>query len=538
MRIGGLASGMDIDSLVRDLMRAERMPLNKLTQKKQILEWQRDDYRGMNKLLKELDTLIFDGIDRQAQLQKLSATSTNESVVLAVAKPGATTSTTDITVNNLAKKASWVSDNKITNDLGEAVDSSKLLKDVTFKAADGTTYNFTDPIMLKLDVTQPDGTTKTGVEITIDPSTDSLSGAIKKLNSSGLDVSAFYDDAQQKMVISSNQTGSGSALKVSDPDPTVVDNQVTVDFFNALGFSKAAEGSEITVDDGTANDNAGKTLGQDASFTIDGFTTTRKTNTFTINDVTYTLKQAGSATVSVQQDTDSILDTIVSFVDKYNEVIEKINEKMTEERFRDYKPLSSQEKESMSEKEIELWEERAKSGHLRNDSILSGGLSQMRMDLYAKVGGINPTTGGDRPDQLAEIGITTSSNYGDRGKLIINEAKLRQAIQNDSEAVYEMFNGTSDATYETKGIARRLRDSIDNTMDSIELKAGNVLKTNQQFTLGRQLTSVDKQIESFEDRLIQVEDRYWRQFTAMEKMIQQANSQSTYLMQQFGGGMM
>ena len=65
-RIGGLASGMDIDTLVSDLMKAERLPLDKLTQKKQILEWQRDDYRSMNTLLSDFDKYIlkyfFEGI--------------------------------------------------------------------------------------------------------------------------------------------------------------------------------------------------------------------------------------------------------------------------------------------------------------------------------------------------------------------------------------------------------------------------------------------------------------------------------------------
>ena len=70
MRIGGLASGMDIDQLVGDLMKAERMPLDKLTQKKQYLEWQRDDYREMNKSLLELDTLIFDGVFKQGSYAK------------------------------------------------------------------------------------------------------------------------------------------------------------------------------------------------------------------------------------------------------------------------------------------------------------------------------------------------------------------------------------------------------------------------------------------------------------------------------------
>jgi flagellar hook-associated protein 2 len=70
MRIGGLASGMDIDQMVKELMTAERIPLDKLSQKKQYMEWQRDDYRDMNKMLFELDNLIFDGIGKQGSYIK------------------------------------------------------------------------------------------------------------------------------------------------------------------------------------------------------------------------------------------------------------------------------------------------------------------------------------------------------------------------------------------------------------------------------------------------------------------------------------
>ena len=74
LRISGLASGMDIDSIVTDLMKAERIPLDKIQQKKTYTEWQRDDYRTMNTALSELDTLIFEGIGKQASFNKKTVT--------------------------------------------------------------------------------------------------------------------------------------------------------------------------------------------------------------------------------------------------------------------------------------------------------------------------------------------------------------------------------------------------------------------------------------------------------------------------------
>lgn len=217
-------------------------------------------------------------------------------------------------------------------------------------------------------------------------------------------------------------------------------------------------------------------------------------------------------------------------MNKYNEIIGKINNEISEARYRDYKPLTDEEKDSMSDKQIEQWEERAKSGLIKNDSILSGGLYQMRMDVYGKVEGITGVS------QLTEIGITTSSNHLDRGKLIVNETKLRDAVELDPNAIYQMFN-SSGTTYETTGIAKRLRNTIKDTITKVEARAGNSLMTNQQFTIGLSINTADNQIRRFEDRLVTIEDRYWRQFTAMEKAIHRSNEQSMYLMNAFNGGM-
>ncbi|MBY6271403.1 MAG: flagellar cap protein FliD [Bacillaceae bacterium] len=512
MRIGGLASGMDIDQIVKDLMKVERMPLDKLKQKKQILEWQRDDYREMNKLLQELDTLIFDGVFKQSTFLKKKVTSSDESVVTAVATNVMANQTVEIgNITQLASAARWTSA-EIKTDNG-SIDPNAKLKDVTFKVGEDT-LQFTDSITLTLNVKKPGSTTAETVDISIDPQNDSLNSVIAKLNqNTKLGVSVFYDEFTKKMVITKNETGSGASIEVTSGS----------NFLQALGF---------TIDSGTNLLQQDPGSGTNAKFTINGLETERTTNTFTINGMTYTLKNTttGTVTISTATDTDSIFNSIKAFVDKYNEVIDKINAKLKEERYRDYPPLTDEQKESMTEKQIELWEEKAKSGLLRGDSILSSGLSKMRMDLYTSVQGVVSGF-----SQLAEIGITTSSNYLDGGKLMIDETKLREKIQENPDAIYRLFNNNS-SNYSEKGIARRLRDTIKDTIGKVEQKAGKTVWTNHQFAIGRDLIQINEQIDRFEDRLKQIEDRYWRQFTAMEKAIQRANEQSMYLMNAFFGG--
>ncbi|KQC48395.1 flagellar cap protein FliD [Geobacillus sp. Sah69] len=494
LRISGLASGMDIDKIVSDLMKAERMPLDKLKQKKQLLEWQRDDYRSMNTLLQGLDDYLFSNITLQSSMFKKTVSSSNESVVTATAGSSAANVATTIQVDRVATSAVWLSD--------EAVRVDKA----SFSVAADTT--------LTINVTNGDGSTKQAA-ITVKKGT-TLDGVIAQLNSNlDLGVSAFYDEQTRRVSIMKKDTGAQASLVLAD--------QATVDFFAQLGFTNTVAGQELT----------GKTAGKDADITINGLRTTRSSNTFTINGVTYTVKGTGTATVSVATDADAMFNAIKGFVDKYNEVIAKINAELKEERYRDYPPLTDEQKEAMTEKQIELWEEKARSGMLRGDSILSSALSQMRMNVYTKVEGANIPSGFS---QLAQIGITTSSNYLDGGKLIIDETKLREKIKENPDAVYQLFNqdGATDAE---KGIARRLRDTIKATIGKIEQKAGKTIWTNQQFAIGRDLIEINDQIDRFEDRLKQIEDRYYRQFTAMEEAIQRANQQSMYLMNAFGGGM-
>ncbi|MFC0187376.1 flagellar hook-associated protein 2 [Fictibacillus aquaticus] len=504
MRVGGLASGMDIDSIVKDLMKAERIPLDKLSQKKQILQWQRDDYRSMNKLLDEMDRFIFDGIGRQGTFSKKTVTSTDPNAVTATATGSSANMTSSIKVTQLATARNWVSD-------GTGPASGKtLLKDLDPSIGD---------VVLRVQKPGSAAFETNTVTIKLDPAVDTVESFAKKLSEAGAGLSAFFDDSTGKFVLSNNVTGAGSNVSLENDSAAVL--------FQKLGFSSVT-GTPPTgpqVLGGTDN-------GQNAKFDLNGLTNMeRTTNTFTISGVTYTLKAPTISTVSISSatDTNGIFDSIKGFVDKYNDVIDKINKKTSESRYRDYQPLTTEQRKDLSEKEAEMWEEKSKSGMLRGDQILNAGLLSLRQEFSAKV-----NTGYPEYDQMSKIGITTTANYLDKGKLQIDETKLKKAIEENPDAVMKLFaqTGTDPAD---KGAASRLRDSIGKIVDKIELKAGNALRTNAQFTIGKELMDVDKKISSFEDRLVKVEDRYWRQFSAMETAIQRANSQSAYLMQQFSG---
>ncbi|ASA96920.1 MULTISPECIES: flagellar hook-associated protein 2 [Anoxybacillus] len=504
MRIGGLASGMDIDKIVGDLMKVERAPIDKLKQKKQLLEWQRDAYRDMNRLLDALDKHIFDGVMRQSTFLQKKVTSSNENIVTATSTPSASNQTVEISnIEKLATAARWTS--------GEIKNKNKSDGAVDVNASLASQFDGV-PTTLSFQVTKPGSTTPETVSISIDPNTDTLNTLINKLNSNAtLGVRAFYDEHTKKMVITKNETGEGSSIKITAGQVFLQDQ---------LKFQ---------VGENILQQDAG--TGQNAIFTINGLTTERPSNTFTINGMTYTLKNThtGTVTISSTTNTDAIFNSIKSFVDKYNETIDEINKKLKETRYRDYQPLTDEQREQLTEKQAEKWEEKARSGILRGDSILSNALSSMRQALYRKVEAASKGF-----QQLAQIGITTTANYLEGGKLIIDEAKLKQKIEENPEAVYRLFSNNGEGA--NKGIVLQLRDEIKKTIKSIEDKAGNTLKTVNQYIIGKNILDIDTRISEAEDRLKRVEDRYWKQFSAMEKAVQRANSQSMYLMNAFGGG--
>ncbi|MBS4223168.1 flagellar filament capping protein FliD [Lederbergia citrea] len=346
---------------------------------------------------------------------------------------------------------------------------------------------------------------------------DSLNSVIRKVNESNAGVTMFYDSFSDQMTLTRKETGdfnkdSGTAdAPIRNGEIQVSGNFMT----SVLKFDNAIEY---------------ETGGQNAKFTINGLETERHSNTFDMSGVTFTLKQTFTSTdapvsVTISNDTNQVFQNIKNFVDQYNELIAEIGKKLNEERHRSYKPLTDDEREELSEKQQEKWEEMARSGLLKGDPILSSVLSAMRFDMSSTV----ETNGLFK--QLASIGIKTTANYMEGGKLEIDETKLKAALEQDPEAVENLFRGSGSGS--DKGIVHRLYDTVDASMKKLQEKAGRATSTNQQFALGRELLSVGKGIDRFEDKMKIVENRYWRQFTAMEKAIQRANEQSMFLMQQF-----
>ncbi|WPC41076.1 flagellar filament capping protein FliD [Clostridium sp. JS66] len=366
-------------------------------------------------------------------------------------------------------------------------------------------------------------------------------------------VNIGYSELTRNFTIASRNTGADKNFIAKD---------------NSGAFMSTLFGAG-TVDTAAATPPAGITTQKavDGSFTITepggaATTVTEALNNFSIDGVTYKIDPSAAngatSTLNVAQNVDGTLNKIKDFVNKYNDLIGKINAKIDEKRQYSYKPLSDDEKKSLKdsgqEDKITELEGKAKEGLLKNDLSLENMASQMRTAFYdtVKDAGIN----------LYDIGLSTSDDTTQRGKIVIDEDKLKQALQTDSDKISKLFTQKSTSQpyyspvmsnsdrakrYSEEGIFQRISDIVqDNVRMSRDAQGnkglliqkagvqGDITDTNG--LLPKELQEKDDLIKQLNDKLSDKEDQYYKQFSAMEQALEKLNSQSSWLAQQLGGG--
>lgn len=363
-------------------------------------------------------------------------------------------------------------------------------------------------------------------------STQTLSEVISTVNADpDAKVKMTYDQLNDKFIVESKELGAVAKVDIRD----VAGEGNLIYALGMNGLSDTGEDASIDFNDGTGVQ-----------------TITRATNDFTVNGISFSLKANSTEEVElrVAGDATKTVDLIKGFITKYNEVVDMINGKLSEKRNRDYAPLTDSQREALSDKQIEKWEEQARSGLLNNDSLLNSLLNDMRSCLF---GGIKDVGG-----TLQSIGITTGT-WEQKGKLVINEAKLKDAITNNPDLVTSIFTKESTTAYspdldaasrakrnEENGIANRLNDILQDyirTSRNSENQKGMLLEragikgdaSEYQNTLASQISSKDDTIATLMAKLVQKENRYYTQFAAMEKALSQMNAQSAWWSQQLGG---
>jgi len=557
MRISGIASGLDTETMVRDLMKAERMKLDRFTQNKQVMQWKQEQYNNVNKDFAnliidlrnemELTTTTASGFTMGNSLSNLSwvkkAVSSDESIFTATATSSAMSGTHKIKVEKLAAGVNIASKDAVM------AGDSQATTDTSLKAI-GITGSGTLKFALE---------SGEAIEVSYND-TDSIGSLVKKINSAtandsaktSLGIQASFDNTTGRLFLSTKGTGEVAQIKVIADDKGLLtgDN-------NRFKLNNSDDTGLLTT--GIAKKGTNAVIQFDGAENL-----TYPSNSFTINGIQINLHAASESEFTVKVDNyfDGVYNKIKTFVDKYNELLDKMNGITGQKRYKEYAPLTQEQKESLSEDEIKKWEEKAQTGLLKNDEFITRTLGTMRSGLYDKVEGID-----GKFNVLTTIGIGTS-DWKDKGKLTINDTKLKNAIAEDVDGVLNLLfkqssitGSDSNLTAEQKrtkrsesGLITRLFDDIVVGMKDIISKSGtgdnSSLYRNVQSNmlidfvtnmgsisyLDKDLMNVEKTLIREETRMSSREESYWKRFTAMEKALQQMNSQSSWIAQQFGGG--
>ena len=360
--------------------------------------------------------------------------------------------------------------------------------------------------------------------------TDTIAQMVDKINAGNTGSQISYNLLSDRFQLQS--TTEGSANNVAIDSGSATENTLSK-LFNITDFSDAG----LT-----------RTEGLNAKLKIDGVEMIQSTNAFTYEGVNFTLKTESASAIQIKADVDStpILDNITKFIEAYNGLIDGINKKLSEKKDYDYKPLTTEEKEALTEKEVEAYEAKAKMGILRGSSELNDFVMKLRNAITEPIAGLGLN--------LRDVGITSES-YQDRGKLTIDESVLKQKLETNFDDVVKLFSKQASTAYSadsgaaprlsSNGIGNRFDDIIKDYTRTIRDSGGrkgvliNIAGvgndiSNVQNDLTKRMTTFDTRIDKLLDTLADKEDYYYRMFSNMESALSQMQAQSSSLTSMLG----
>lgn len=393
-------------------------------------------------------------------------------------------------------------------------------------------------------------------EYTADTTLEEIMSDINTNEKAGVKVT--YSAVANQFVFTSKHGGEGGRIAIGhDLENGVSGTNLAASLFGSVVYDSNGDISQVRGNDVSTEKGFTVIQGQDAKMTayINGVKTvlTSGTNTFDIDGFKVTANGTFKAdndgervSFDKKVDADKIVDAVKSFVEDYNKVLAEINEQYSTQpdHKKDYKPLTDDQKADMTEKQIEEYEAKAKEGLLFGDRDL-GGLSSGLRFLFSDL-------------DMDAIGISVSSSYSDKGKITLDETKLRSALASDPDAVAEAFAAPLEQKQVTNkdgsvswvddtssgGAMSRLKIQLDKYAATTgETKGILIEKAGSQYsplallqnTLQDKIDSYDDVIDSLTDQLNDKIDYYTSKFSKLETLIAQMNSQSSYL-SSLGGG--
>lgn len=481
-RLTGLNSGMDTESIITAMVSRHKTKVEDAVKEQKKLGWTQEAWQGLNTKIYGLYTNKLSNMRLSSSYNKLKTTTSNSALTV-VPGSGANEGIQTAKVKSVAK-AGYLTGAEISAKDGSKITNSTKLTDLGITAGSS--------VGLKVD-----GMTHT-IEVTEDMT---MGDFVKKLQNTG--VNANFDETNQRLFVSAKKTGAANDFLFVDSGSN------TTAVLNKLGLTAASGSTRIK--------------GEDAVLELNGAEFKSSSNTFNINGSTYTVNNVTDEeiTVSTTKDTSGLYDMIKNFFKDYNDMMESMATAYNADSAKGYEPLTDEEKEAMTESQIEDWEKKIKDSLLRKDSTLSTLMSSMR-DIMS--GGIEID---GKKYYLSDFGIETQSyleaDKNERYSYHINgdaddsvsSAKtdvLKAKIAEDPELVEKFF----------KELSVKMYDNLTEKMASTE--SSSIYKVYNDKQMKSEYSDYTKKIAELEKKLTEAEDRYYKKFANMETALSKLTS--------------
>ena len=492
IRLSGLASGMDTDTMVKEMLTADQEKIDNMKGEVQITEWKQEIYRDIIGDVKSFSDKYFSISSENSLISSknwntLEVSSSNSSVITATGLSGASNIDYSFDVKKLAQGAN-ISTSNATN--GIKLEKNSKLSDL------GANFNNGD---IEFQIKTSEGISKT-ITLTKEDTVDSM---IKKINeSSDGKFKASFTEMTGEFRIESTKTGDNSSIQIVETDGTTQSNSLG---FLSNAFNTEQKGSNSQIEVTTSDGNK--------------INLSKESNNFTIDGINYEVHSTGSSKLTSKDNVDKVVDNIKQFVENYNKLKDDIYKEVTEKVNNKYKPLTEEQKKEMSEDEIKKWEENAKQGILRNDK-----------DLRAFMDDMNKAIFGDNAEFLLSIGISSHDDYNKKGQLAIDEEKLKNALKNNGKEVYNQLAGSSDSLFER--MKSTMNKYAGNSTSIFAKKAGieNTASVANNY-YSEEIKSKEKTINDLVAKMNKKEDNLYKKFANLEKAMSQLNSQMNQFFQ-------
>lgn len=524
MRITGMYSGMDTESIVQQLVAAKQTKVDNLKNEQKKLEWKQTAWQDLNAKIYNLYSGTLSKLRLSGNLKTKKTTCSDTTKATVSAGGSAVNGTQTLKIKELAKSG-YLTGAKLDTDL-KFTSSNKLAgissdltgqkisvtAKVTLKAGEQYTDESSGKILTAEGGEEINRTTE--IEFTEDMT---ISNFVSKLKEAG--VNASFDENNQRFFISSTETGLENEFSIDN-----------VEGGNALAL--LGLDTEATYANGS---KASRINAQDAVIELNGSEFTSSSNTFTINDLTINVtgKTADDEEILIVTDTDvdGIYETIKDFLTEYNELINEMDKLYNADSARKYTMLSDDEKESMTDDEVETWENTIKGALLRKDTQLSAVMNALT----------NTMLGGYEVDgkkmYLSDFGIKTLGYFTakdnehhayhidgdpDDESTSTEDDLLKKALREDP-------NGTADFF---AGLCKNLYESLDKLMATTDYSS--IYKVYNDKLLKSEYDDYTDKIKDAEEKLSDYEDKWYDKFSAMETALAKLQSNQSVVSSMLG----